>query len=141
MGLPIGIDARRKSTRQPVINKVKTKDYHFRATNIYPYGVRLFSLNMLFTLYQSIYPFSKLRTVLLGILRRCLDVFLWGVRREGRGFIGWHGLIFVRRKRRVLRLKNLKAFIYALLGKWLWRLRAENNCLWEKILKEKYGGR
>lgn len=38
-----------------------------------------------------------------------------------------------------LGLKNLKAFNYALLGKWLWRLMSEENCLWKKVLMEKYG--
>lgn len=36
-------------------------------------------------------------------------------------------------------LKNLKAFNYALLGKWLWRLRVDDQSLWVKILRAKYG--
>lgn len=37
-----------------------------------------------------------------------------------------------------LGLKDLKSFTYALLGKWLWRLKTENNALWVNVLKEKY---
>lgn len=38
-----------------------------------------------------------------------------------------------------LSIKDLKAFNYALLGKWLWRLKTEGHCLRVKVLKEKYG--
>lgn len=37
-----------------------------------------------------------------------------------------------------LGIKDLKAFNYALLGKWVWRLKIEGHCLWVKVLKEKY---
>lgn len=36
-------------------------------------------------------------------------------------------------------MRNLKAFNHALLGKWFWRLKIENNYLWGRVLKEKYG--
>lgn len=38
-----------------------------------------------------------------------------------------------------LGIKNLKSFNYALLGKWLWRIRTEGDELWVRLLKEKYG--
>lgn len=38
-----------------------------------------------------------------------------------------------------LGIRDLKTFNYALLEKWLWRLKTEGDSLWVRVLREKYG--
>lgn len=38
-----------------------------------------------------------------------------------------------------LGIKDLKVFDKALLGKWLWRFRVEENALWRGVIADKYG--
>lgn len=38
-----------------------------------------------------------------------------------------------------LGIKNIVKFNYALLGKWRWRLIPNQECLWYKVLKSRYG--
>lgn len=72
-------------------------------------------------------------------LFRC---FLWGGS-EGKKKIHWVAWANICKDREASRLglRNIKAFNYALLGKWLWRLRVEVDCLWVKVLKKSMGWR
>ena len=36
-------------------------------------------------------------------------------------------------------MRNMVPFNHALLGKWLWRFRVEDNNLWRRVLAAKFG--
>ena len=38
-----------------------------------------------------------------------------------------------------LGVRNMVPFNHALLGKWLWRFRVEDNNLWRRVLAAKFG--
>ena len=39
-----------------------------------------------------------------------------------------------------LGVKDIRLFNYALLEKWIWRLKTDKSVLWKEILDSKYGG-
>lgn len=76
----------------------------------------------------------------IGKIEALFRRFLWGGE-EGKRKIHWVAWSNICKDKSEggLGLKNLKAFNYALLEKWLWRLRTEDDSLWVKFLQEKYG--
>lgn len=85
------------------------------------------------------FSFFKAHEGVITTIETLFRRFLWCGVKGVENFIGWLGLKFVRKSEGGLGLKNLKAFNYALLGKWLWRLRTEPVKVMEGMLK--VGGR
>lgn len=48
--------------------------------------------------------------------------------------VDWLSNICLERELGGLGIKNLKVFNLALMGKWVWRMRVEKECLWYKVL-------
>lgn len=71
-----------------------------------------------------------------SLFRRCL----WGGS-EGSRKIHWvaWSKICTKKEEGGLGIKDLKAYNYALLGKWVWRIKTKGHCLRVKVLKERYG--
>lgn len=73
---------------------------------------------------------------MIQILRR----FLWGGSDEVRkmAWIRW-SRICLPKERGGLGIRNMQLFYFALLGKWKWRIIADNPSVWPDLLKILYG--
>ena len=87
--------------------------------------------------YMSIF---KLPGQVAEILEKMMRPFLWSVQEVGRvkSLAAWE-IIMKSKRNGGLGLGNLKKKNVALLGKWLWRFPLEQQSLWAKISKRKYG--
>lgn len=81
--------------------------------------------------------FFKAPECVINAIERMFRRFLWGGE-EGEKTIHWvaWSKICMDKNEGGLGLKNLKAFNFSLLDKWLWRLGTEGEGLWAKVLKE-----
>ncbi|KAL8523889.1 hypothetical protein ACS0TY_013738 [Phlomoides rotata] len=94
-------------------------------------------LSALPTYCLSFYKFPK---ITIREIKKLQREFLWGgceVKRKI-PWVAW-GDICKSKEEGGLGLKEIGVFNRALLGKWVWRVFAEENRLWVRILKSKYG--
>lgn len=80
--------------------------------------------------------FFKAPEGVIRVLESLFRRFLWGGSedRKKTHWVAWDN-ICKEKDDGGLGLKNLKAFNYALMGKWLWRLKTEEHGLWARVLK------
>lgn len=67
--------------------------------------------------------------------------FLWGSNKSNRKlpWVRWEK-ICEEKNQGGLRVKDLRCFNEALLGNWRWNLFEQEDSLWVKVIKSKYGG-
>lgn len=83
---------------------------------------------------------NTLSGVLNKIVRLQRD-FLWGSNKSNRKlpWVRWEK-ICEEKNQGGLRVKDLRCFNEALLGNWRWNLFEQEDSLWVKVIKSKYGG-
>ena len=82
----------------------------------------------------------KLPGRVVDLLEKMMRGFLWDTKETGKGrsLVAWE-LVTRSKDTRGLGLGNLKKRNVALLEKWLWRFPQEQQSLWARIMKSKYG--
>ena len=87
--------------------------------------------------YMSVF---KLPRRVANLLEKMMRAFLWDTKEtsKGRSLVVWD-LVTKTKEMGGLGLGNLKKRNVALLGKWLWRFLREQQSLWARIIKSKYG--
>lgn len=85
--------------------------------------------------------FFRAPTAIIRSVESPFKHFLWGGK-NGERKICWVAWEEVCKEKGMggLGIKNLGAFNLALLGKWVWRARAEHGLLWHKVLAARYSG-
>ncbi|GKA26341.1 putative RNA-directed DNA polymerase [Tanacetum coccineum] len=140
LGLPVGCSMKRVSTWNVVVEKFKKRLDKWKAKTI-SFGGRL---TLVKTVLSSLplYFFSLFRAP-ASIIKKLESVrqrFFWGGNDESKkmAWVRWN-VVLKKTKVGGLNIGSLKAFNWALLGKWWWRFRVEENRLWVKIIKSLYG--
>lgn len=144
LGLPICGDSRKLNFWYSLIDRIKSRLSVWKSRNL-SMRVAWFSWRMSCPLYQSIlFSSSRLMHVSFLISNLSLIVFYgwWG-----RGvvenyrkitWIKWE-TICIEKEFRGLRVRRIREFNVAILGKWCWRLREEKERLWHRVLPAHYG--
>ncbi|XP_071713183.1 uncharacterized protein [Rutidosis leptorrhynchoides] len=140
LGLPIGQKMNRLHHWEFVIEKFKSRLVDWKAKSMF-FGGRLTLIKSVLSS-LPLYAFSLFRVpsnvinALEGIRRK----FFWGGSDDKSkiSWVRWDTLLLPYEKGG-LNIGSLKAKNLALLGKWWWRFRVENNAFWVKIIKSLYG--
>lgn len=139
LGLPIGGNASRISTWDPIIDRMSKKLATWKG-KLLSIARRLTlikaSLSNLPLYYMSLFPIPKGVIDKIGKLQR---QFLWCGYPDKKGFplVRWD-LIELPKIFGGLSVGNLLHRNIALLFKWLWRFLNEPDALWRKIIQAKY---
>ncbi|KAL8530201.1 hypothetical protein ACS0TY_007312 [Phlomoides rotata] len=85
--------------------------------------------------------FYKIPKITIREIKTLQRQFLWGGSEAKRKipWVAWGG-ICKSKEEGGLGIREMGVFNRALLGKWVWRVFTEENRLWVRILKSKYGG-
>ncbi|GAU43492.1 hypothetical protein TSUD_92030 [Trifolium subterraneum] len=139
LGLPIGCDPRKIRTWEPVINSLRKKLSSWKCRSL-SMGRRLVLLkSVLSALPIYFLSFCKVPPGIISSIESLFKKILWGgVKRQKRS-IGLNGKVCKPKQEGGLGIKDLKLFNIALLGKWWWRLKNENDVLWHRVLVCRYG--
>ena len=88
--------------------------------------------------YMSIFKLPRRRVT--ELIEKMMRTFLWdtGETGKGRSLVAWD-LVVRSKEKGGLGLRNLKKKNLALLGMWPWRFPREQQFLWAKVIKSKYG--
>lgn len=136
----MGSNLRRAITWAPLINTMQNRLQGWRNKYL-SFSGRVILINAVLSslavYYLSFYKvLKKVINNMVQIQRR----FLWGGNDECRK-ICWVNLDLACKKREEggLGIRNIKAFNFALLGKWRWRFFMEPVTLWSRILRVRYG--
>lgn len=140
LGLPVGANARKFSTWEPVLERISAK-LNSWGNKYISLGGRIVLLNSVLNSIPIFYlSFSKMpvnvNKKVEGIQRR----FLWaGV--EDRKKICWvkWSKVCQPRSKGGLGVRDIKLVNISLLAKWKWRLLDDDPALWKEVLEEKYG--
>lgn len=133
LGLPIGVDPCKKSTWFPMVEKVRKRLSSWSGKYL-SFGCRIVLIkSVLLSIPIYFLSFFKAPKGIISSLESFFKTFLWGGK-EGVRKISWAalGMSFVEEKKSAWwgRLKNLRAFNLALVGKWIWRMKVEKHMLW-----------
>lgn len=140
LGLPIGSNASRLKSWEPILEKMRKKLASWKGRML-SIGGRLIlikaSLSSLPLYYMSLFPIPK------GIaeqIKRIQLQFFWRENNEKKSFplVSWD-TIELPKKLGGLGVGNLLNPNLSLLIKWWWRFFSEPNALWRKIIQGKYG--
>ncbi|PWA52848.1 reverse transcriptase domain, Reverse transcriptase zinc-binding domain protein [Artemisia annua] len=140
LGLPIGSNMNSIMNWQPLIDRFHQKLSSWKA-NLLSIGGRLTLikavLGSLGIYYLSIF---KCPESVLKILESIRASFFWGGSRDHKkmSWIKWDNILASYDKGG-LNIGSLKAFNFALLQKWRWRLVTSPNSLWVRVVKAIHG--
>ena len=140
LGIPIGLNMRRKKSWDPLINKFKKKLSSWKARSLSIGGRHTLVncvLGSLGTYWFSLFAAPK------GVLKSMEDIrrkFFWGETSEEKA-IPWVRWTEAMRPREEggLGINSLKHLNQALIAKWAWRFVREDKAIWVNILKSLYG--
>lgn len=135
LGIPIGTNMRRISSWNGIIDKFKKRLSLWKARTL-SFGGRL-------TLVKSVLGSISLFRAPMEVIKKLESLrqrFFWGGTDEVRK-IAWVKWDKAPQKVKLggLNIGSLKAINWALLAKWWWRFRVEENRPWVKIIKSVYG--
>ena len=141
LGLPIGVNPRRKVVWEPIINKFEARLNKWRQRSISMAG-RITLINVVLTALPLFYmSFFRTPSAVINKLISIQRRFLWGDNQEGRkiAWVAW-SQVCAAKERGGLGVKDITAFNKALLIKWKWMMFHYPDQLWNRILTSKYGG-
>ncbi|GKV21933.1 hypothetical protein SLEP1_g31856 [Rubroshorea leprosula] len=141
LGIPIGGSHRRLKMWQPLLDSVRKKLSSWKGRYL-SQGGRITLINSVLSslpvFLMSVYLIPKGTLNLIDQIRRN---FLWGGEGAERkiNWVKWD-MICKDKEYGGLGVKDLKKFNLALMGKWWGRLATEEEGLWKRVIKGKYGG-
>ncbi|XP_028104944.1 uncharacterized protein LOC114303962 [Camellia sinensis] len=140
LGLPLGANPNRKSTWQPVIEKVKKKLANWKRKFL-SYAGRLTLIRSVLSC-MPIY-FLSIFKIPVGVAKQIEKIqtaFLWGKSELKRKvhLVKWADLT-VDKSQGGLGLRNLREVNACLLLKWWWRFGVEDRAIWKQVVRCKYG--
>ncbi|KAH1266244.1 putative ribonuclease H protein [Glycine max] len=141
LGLPIGINPRRKVVWEPIIRKLEPRLNKSNHRSISMVG-RITLINVVLTALPLFYlSFFRAPSAVINRLTVIQRNFLWGGNLEGKkiAWVAW-SQVCASRERGGLGIKDIKALNNALLIKWKWFMFQQTDQLWSRILISKYKG-
>jgi hypothetical protein len=142
LGLPVGANARKLSTWEPVLKQISAK-LNSWGNKYISLGGRIVLLNSVLNSIPIFYlSFFKMPVKVVkkmeGIQRR----FLWGGVGDKKKvcWVKWRNVCQPRSKGG-LGVRDIKLVNISLLAKWKWRLIDDVPTLWKVVLEDKYGPR
>lgn len=141
LGLPIGADQRKKRTWAPVLEKVKERLGSW-STRCLSLGGRVTLLKLVLEATPIYYlSFFLAPQGIILCLESMFKQFLWGWGGDSDRIFLWVAWddVCCDKECGGLGISSLKATDVALLGKWVWMLKIENNRLWQRVLWARYG--
>ena len=141
LGMPIGVNPRRKVVWEPIIRKFEAKLNKWNQRNVSMAG-RITLISSVLTALPLFYmSFFRAPSVVINRLTTIQRHFLWGGGVEGKKitWVAWDQVCAPRDKGG-LGIKNIKAFNRALLIMWKWLMFQQPDQLWSRILTSKYKG-
>ncbi|XP_075091548.1 uncharacterized protein LOC142171749 [Nicotiana tabacum] len=140
LGMSLGAKSKSKDMWNGVLKKYEKKLARWKS-NYISLGGRLVLINSVLdalpTYMLSLFPIPANVDKRLDTLRRN---FLWHGNKEKKGLhlVKWKTLTLNKKKGGV-GVRNLRMQNKSLLMKWLWRFTREDQALWRKVIKAKYG--
>jgi hypothetical protein len=140
LGLPIGGDPRRLGFWEPVLSRIRSRLSGW-GSRFLSFGGRLVLLKSVLTS-LPVYAFSffKAPSGIISSIDSLLINFFWGGGEDSRktSWTTWNS-ICLRKEYGGLGVRQLREFNTALLGKWCWRMLADREGLWFRVLVARYG--
>ncbi|KAK2387063.1 hypothetical protein QL285_060888 [Trifolium repens] len=140
LGLPVGANPRRASTWEPMLNSLR-KRLGVWGNKYVSLGGRIVLLNSVLNAIPIFYlSFLKIPIHVWKKVRRIQRDFLWGCR-GGVRKINWVKWDTICKPKYLggLGVRDIRVVNISLLSKWRWRLLSEEQSLWQKVIKGKYG--
>nr|KAJ0187389.1 hypothetical protein LSAT_V11C900461260 [Lactuca sativa] len=140
LGLPVGVSMVRETHWKPLIEKFRAKLSRWKASTL-SFGGRLTLcksvLGSLGSYYFSLY---KAPSKVLKSLERTRMNFFWGGSLEASkmAWVAWEKIL-ASKERGGLGIGSLKAQNLALMGKWWWRFRTQQDNIWAMVIQAIHG--
>ncbi|KAG4954205.1 hypothetical protein JHK87_039799 [Glycine soja] len=141
LGLPIGVNPRRKVVWEPIIRKFEARLNKWNQRSISMAG-RITLINAVLIALPLFYlSFFRAPATVINRLTAIQRQFLWGGNFEGKkiAWVAWRQ-VCVSREMGGLGIKDIKVLNNALLIKWKWLMFHQSDQLWSRILVSKYKG-
>ena len=141
LGLPLGARFSSVSIWDPILEKMERRLVGWKRLYLSK-GVKLIllksTLSNLSTYFLSLF---HLPAGVAAKMKRIQRNFLWSGWEDSHSvhLVKWN-IIYDLIQNGGLRVKNLRRFNQALLGKWLWRYGTDREALWRQVVEAKYGG-
>jgi len=139
MGLPIGGDPRKLKFWQSLIDLIKSRLSGWKSRNL-TLGGRLVIIKSVFSSLPVYFlSFFKAPAGIISSIESIFNFFLGGCEEVRKiSWINWD-TICSKKEEGGLGVRRIREFNLPLLGKWCWRMRAENMSLWYRVLTARYG--
>jgi hypothetical protein len=140
LGLPVGANARKLSTWEPVLERISAK-LNSWGNKYISVGGRIVLLNSVLNSIPIFYlSFLKMPAKVINKVKSIQFRFLWGGvgDRKKICWVKWRKVCQPRSKGG-LGVRDIKLDNISLLAKWKWRLLDEEPALWKEVLEDKYG--
>ncbi|KAF1867730.1 hypothetical protein Lal_00050163 [Lupinus albus] len=140
LGIPVGVNHKRKSSWSALINRIQFKLSSWNSKHI-SFGDRVILLNVVLSALPNYFlSFYKAPSSVMRSIQQIQRNFLWGGADGSRkiNWVKWEN-VFKSKNDGGLGVKDISAFNISMLGKWNWRMMIEGDSLWCKVLKSKYG--
>jgi hypothetical protein len=140
LGLPVGANPRRASTWEPLLETLRQRLGRW-GNKYVSLGGRIVPLNAVLNAIPIFYlSFLKIPLLVWKKVRRIQREFLWGCK-GGRARISWVKWDVVCKPKKLggLGVRDIRAVNISLLAKWRWRLLEDDNAMWKRVLRSKYG--
>ena len=141
LGIPIGAKPSSNMVWEPLISKYESKLSKWAQKNISMAGKVTLINSVLNALPIYLLSFFKIPQKVAHRLVTLQRNFLWGGDKDYKKipWVKWE-TICLPKEEGGLGIKEISKFNEALLGKWIWDLASDQQQLWARIIKSKYGG-
>jgi hypothetical protein len=140
LGLPVGANAKKVSTWEPMLEKLR-KRLNAWGSKYVSLGGRIVLLNSVLNAIPIFFlSFMKIPVKVLHKVTRIQRELLWGGVGGGRKicWVKWRKICSPRTKGG-LGVRDVKLANLSLMAKWKWRLLQADMPLWKLVLRDKYG--